>query len=167
MAIPGYSGVSGLFRFYRHPSYTRRKIKECLNRPSFHDDNQVCVLYNRIEKKRLYIFLTIFRFRGKHQYPETRPGSAVGGGGRKEGKKRGQIGKISASEASPLFPPRLPRGSLRSTHFFSPTPILSFFSQRGAWSQAKNQNRLGPTDSKLQNKSSRERLSFFQSIGLR
>lgn len=135
MAIPGYSrlfracsraGVSGLFRFYRHPSYTRRKIKECLNRPSFHDDNQVCVLCNRIEKKKTVHFFDYFSFSGETSVAWDQARLRSRGGGREEGKKRGQIGKISASEASPLFPPRLPRGSLRSTHFFRPRQFYPF-----------------------------------------
>ena len=72
------------------------------------------------------------------------PGSAVGG----KSKKRGEIGKISASEASPAVSrgdlgsrtsfllPILPLGSFPSpTFFFSQTPIFYFFSpQCGAWS---------------------------------
>lgn len=94
MAIPGYSrlfracskaGVSGLFRFYRHPSYTRRKIKECLNRPSFHDDNQVCVLCNRIEKKKTVHFFDYFSFSGETSvaWDQARLRSRGWGGGKK------------------------------------------------------------------------------------
>ena len=64
---------------------------------------------------------------------------------REKGKKRGQIGKVSASEASPAIAwgwgklPRLPLGSLCSPifFFFGPTPIFFLFPQCGAWFQAK------------------------------
>ena len=59
------------------------------------------------------------------------PGSVVkvGAGG---GKKRGQIGKISASEASPAM--ALSHPQTRRYIFFCPL-------QRGAWTQAKNETR--------------------------
>lgn len=151
MAIPGYSrlfracsraGVSGLFRFYRHPSYTRRKIKECLNRPSFHDDNQVCVLCNRIEKKKTVHFFDYFSFSGETSvaWDQARLRSRGGGEGRRQ--KTGSNWKNIGERSEPTFSSQATSRLASLDTFFSPTPILSFFPQRGAWSLTKNQNRL-------------------------
>ena len=64
------------------------------------------------------------------------PGSVVkrgGGGGVVGGKKRGQIGKISASEASPAMA-LSHRQTRQYIFFFCPR-------QCGAWTQAKNETR--------------------------
>ena len=63
------------------------------------------------------------------------PGSVVkrGGGGVVGGKKRGQIGKISASEASPAMA-LSHRQTRQYIFFFCPR-------QCGAWTQAKSETR--------------------------
>ena len=64
---------------------------------------------------------------------------------REKDKKQGQIGKVSASEASPAIAwgwgklPRLPLGSLCSPiFFFWPTPIFSFFPNAGLGSRLRS-----------------------------
>ena len=74
--------------------------------------------------------------------PSLGPGSAVG----EKGKKRGQIGEISASEASPAMAWGGRKGSLKASATLSPlqttsrlaslADFFSFFPQCGAWSKA-------------------------------
>ena len=91
-------------------------------------------MHSRINITAFFNLPHMFRRYNRHLY-SLGPGSAVG----EKGKKRGQTGKISASEilgrGKGRRLPRIPFGSLRSPIFFCQRRFFLLVPQCGYWSQ--------------------------------